>query len=44
VSLMELIDLERELSDLLGCEVDVVPARTLKPDIAKRVLAEATPL
>lgn len=44
VSLVDLIGLERELSDLLGCEVDVVPARSLKPGIAKRVLAEATPL
>jgi uncharacterized protein len=44
VSLVDLIGLKRELSDLLGCGVDVVPARSLKPGIAERVLAEATPL
>lgn len=44
VSLLDLIGLERELAVLLGCDVDVVPARNLKPDIAQRALAEATPL
>lgn len=44
VSLVELIGLERELSELLGRRVDVVPARGLKPAVARRVLAEAVPL
>ena len=44
VSLLDLIGLERELTELLGCGVDVVPARNLKPGVAERVLAEATPL
>ena len=43
VSLIDLIGLERELTQLLGCAVDVVPARNVKPDVAQRVLAEATP-
>jgi len=44
VGLLDLIGLERELSDLLGVDVDVVPADALKPRIRSRVLAEAVPL
>jgi predicted nucleotidyltransferase len=44
VGLLDLIGLERELSQLLGVDVDVVPADTLKPRIRARVLAEAIPL
>jgi uncharacterized protein len=44
VSLVELIGLERELSQLLDRRVDVVPARGLKPAVARRVLVEAVPL
>jgi uncharacterized protein len=44
VGLVGLIGLERELSEILRRDVDVVPARGLKPAIAKRVLAEAVPL
>ena len=44
VSLLGLIGLERELSQLLDRKVDVVPARGLKPAVARRVLAEAVPL
>jgi uncharacterized protein len=44
VTLLDLIGLERELALLLGCDVDVVPARNMKPEIAQRALAEATPL
>lgn len=44
VGLLDLIGLERELSELLGVDVDVVPADTLKPRIRSRVLAEAIPL
>lgn len=44
VGLLDLIGLERELSELLGVDVDVVPADTLKPRIRARVLAEAIPL
>jgi len=44
VGLLDLIGLERELSELLGVGVDVVPADTLKTRIRSRVLAEAVPL
>jgi len=44
VSLVGLIGLERELTDLLGVEVDVVPSDSLKPRIRDRVLDEAIPL
>ena len=36
--------LERELNDLLGTPVDVVPADTVKARIRDEVLAEAIPL
>lgn len=44
VGLVGLIGLERELSQLLGRKVDVVPARRLKSALAQRVLAEAVPV
>lgn len=44
VGVVGLAGLRRELSDLLGVGVDVVPADTLKPRIRARVLAEAIPL
>lgn len=44
VGLLGLIGLERELSELLGVDVDVVPADMLKPGIRERVLREAVPL
>jgi len=44
VGLVDLIGLERELSELLGVGVDVVPADTLKSRIRAGVLAEAIPL
>jgi len=39
-----LIGLERELAEILGGTVDVVPARNLKPGIVERVVAEAIEL
>lgn len=42
--LFELARLERELSAILGTEVDVVPASGLRDHLAKRVLSEAVPL
>lgn len=42
--LFDLIGLERELTDLLGIPVDVVPADALKARIRERVLREAVPL
>jgi uncharacterized protein len=44
VSLIGLIGLERELSQLLNRRVDVVPARSLKPAVSRRVLEDAVPL
>jgi hypothetical protein len=44
VGLVAVAALERELTELLGSRVDVVPADTLKPSIRDEVLAEAIPL
>lgn len=44
VGLLSLIGLERELTELLGVDVDVVPADSLKPRIRQRVEREAVPL
>jgi predicted nucleotidyltransferase/DNA-binding XRE family transcriptional regulator len=44
VGVVSLLGLERELAELLGRKVDVVPAGSLKPAMASRVLAEAIPL
>jgi len=44
VGLVSLAGLKRELADLLGAEVDVVPAATLKPRMRDAVLAEAIAL
>lgn len=44
VGLLGLIGLERELTELLGVDVDVVPADSLKPRIRQRVEREAVPL
>ena len=44
VGLVDLVGLGRELSELLGSKVDVVPGDALKPGIRERVLAEAIPL
>lgn len=42
--LFELARLERELSEILGAKVDVVPAQGLRDHLAQRVLREAVPL
>ncbi len=41
VGVFSLAGLQRELAELLGVDVDVVPAATLKPGIREGVLAEA---
>lgn len=43
-SLLTLIGLRQDLSDLLGVPVDVVPADSLKPGRAESVLGDAIPL
>ena len=44
VGLVALAGLERELADLLGTPVDVVPADSLRPELHDQVLSEAIPL
>jgi predicted nucleotidyltransferase len=44
VGLVGLAGLEREVSELLGCKVDVVPAANLKPGLSAAVEAEAIAL
>ena len=44
MGLMELGALERRLSELLGADVDLIPAAALRPDLRGRVLAEAVTL
>jgi predicted nucleotidyltransferase len=44
VGLFDLIGLERELGELLGVDVDIVAADTLKPRMRALVLREAIPL
>jgi len=43
-SLLTLIGLRQDLSDLLGVPVDVVPADSLKPDRAANILRDAVAL
>jgi uncharacterized protein len=44
VGLVALSALAREIAGIVGAEVDVVPASSLKPAMRDRVLAEAIPL
>lgn len=44
VSLLDLIGVEREIGEILGRRVDVVPAGNLKEAVASEALAEAIPL
>jgi uncharacterized protein len=44
VGLVALAGLRRELTELLGVAVDVVPAATLKPGVRDQILAEAIAL
>lgn len=44
VGLVGLAGLAREIGDVLGVDVDVVPADSLKPAMRDQVLAEAIPL
>jgi len=40
LSLLDVIGLEQELSDLLGLKVDLVEKKCLKPHIGKKILKE----
>lgn len=44
ISLLTLVDAEFYLSDLLGMKVDLVPARSVRPELKDRILAEAVPV
>jgi len=44
VGLLDLVGLERELAELLGVHVDIVPADALKPQTKERIRREAVPL
>ncbi len=44
LTLIGFVALERELSTLLGCRVDLVERETLKPAIGRRILAEVVPV
>jgi hypothetical protein len=44
IGLFALGRMRSEAERILGSSVDIVPANSLKPDVAERVLAEATPL
>lgn len=44
VGLFALGRMRTEAESILGATVDIVPANSLKPDVAARVLAEAIPL
>ena len=44
IDLIRLIQLEQELSDLIGVHVDLVIKEDLKPGIGRRVMDEVIPL
>lgn len=44
LSLMELSQLERQISSMLDAEVDLVPESALRPDLRDRILTEAVAL
>ena len=44
VGLLSLIGLEMEMEELLGVDVDLIPASSLKPGLRDRVLVEAISL
>ena len=43
-TLLDLVGIQQDLSDLLGLEVDVAIRRSLKPRIGERILAEVVSL
>jgi predicted nucleotidyltransferase len=44
LSLFKFIELENQLSDLLGVRVDLVEKKGLKPAIGRRILSEVVPV
>lgn len=44
MSLMELSAVERELGELIGAKVDLVPESTVRPDLREGIVGSAVPL
>lgn len=44
MGLFEHAELEQDLADLLGCQVNLVSERGLRPRVRERVMKEAVPL
>jgi uncharacterized protein len=44
LSLMKLGAVERQIGELLGVDVDLVPDSAIRPDLRDRILSEAVPL
>jgi predicted nucleotidyltransferase len=44
ISLLTLVDAEYFLGDLLGVKVDLVPARSVRPELKDRIFREAVPV
>jgi predicted nucleotidyltransferase len=44
ISLLTLVDAEYFLGDLLGVKVDLVPARSVRPELKELIFREAVPV
>jgi len=44
LSLMQLAELEIEVSRIIGVDVDMIPESAIRPDLRDRILAESVPL
>lgn len=44
VSLLELVGAELYLSEVLGVKVDLVPRRSLRPELRETILSQAVPV
>ncbi len=44
ISLLDIIDAEYYLGELLGAKVDLVPARSVRPELRKQIFNEAVPV
>jgi len=44
ISLLDLVGAENHLIDLLGMEVDLIPRRSVRPELKERIFKEAVPV
>jgi predicted nucleotidyltransferase len=44
ISLLTLVEAEYYISDLLGIKADLVPARSVRPELKKQIYSEAVPV